>query len=99
MAGLKAMREFDDATESYRRTMKKDPHVEAIIDAQVHKSFERCDCGHAYFGGLDWWKQCPRCHPEQAKPIGERLVDPNEPMGPEYVWDDARGIRGMWVKQ
>lgn len=55
------------------------------------------DCIYAYRTGADWWPLCPRCHPEQPKPIGEKVSDPDAHMGTEWVWMHSYGPRGRWV--
>jgi hypothetical protein len=64
-----------------------------------NSEFKGCDdCGYHWIGGVDGYQRCPQCDPDQPKPLAERLVDRNEHMGPQYVWDECRGPRGRWVK-
>lgn len=54
------------------------------------------NCPHAWLKYSDGPAQCPRCNPDQPRPLAVRRQDPNERMGTEWYWDRWKGPGGMW---
>ena len=54
-------------------------------------------CGYRYYRFEDGPNACPQCAPGQPKPLGERVTDPADFLGPSWVWQEDRGPRGRWV--
>lgn len=69
----------------------------AHLDA-VRVTIKTCDaCSYAWHQYHDGPAACPRCNPDQPKPLALRRQDPNEHMGTEWYWENYRGLSGMWM--
>jgi hypothetical protein len=55
------------------------------------------DCDYSWHGGYGHHEKCPRCHPDQPKPLAEQLTDMDTWPGHEFVFALDRGPRGRWV--
>lgn len=53
-------------------------------------------CAFTYRKWPDGPNACPQCVPGQPPPFGARRSDPTDFLGPDWVWVEGRGMRGLW---
>lgn len=54
------------------------------------------NCKFTYRRWSDGPHACPNCDPAQPTPFALRITNPNDFLGPDWVWVEHRGRRGGW---